>query len=583
LANFGALISDLTKLSGNLPRLGRGRIRQRPQDFQAALSQSTQPPTAVSWAVGPGKAPPVSTAQGGVGVADAFRVGIDWFDHVHILPRATIDFGNVITPVEVEYEIFNAFATPVTLTSIVDNVGGGITLPNLTPPATVLEGYSSFLDPSTVRGSQVRLKVRAEADGPPTFDSYLHFVFEPGNEVDLFVKGSRISALTPEPEAPVIEYLEFLTDVIELPDGQEQRISLRKQPRQSFDIRFHSEDDERRSIQSLLFGWQARSFGLPLWHDRLYLTVAASSGVATFTVASTANCELRVDGYAVLFKDSATFDVLKILSLTATTVTFATNSTHAYAVGDMLMPVRTARIKAPIQGIRYPTELETFAARFESLDNDTGTLAGSGAGFSTYNGKALLDQRNFLNDNTMDEDFVQDVKVIDGGSGIAEQFSRWRSHKRGFTIGFTTRSRASLYQLRQLLYLLRGRQVSFWVPTFITDLEVSASLSSGSTQMQVTNCGYTRYVNAIHPKATFKITFTDGTSLVRTIISAIETSSLVETLTLNTTWPSTKTAAQVSRVEFYELVRFESDVFRIEHRYLGHARLEAPVRVVFDS
>lgn len=583
MATAAAGLANVALNYVNLPGLGRGRRRMRPGPNGAVLVHSTQPAVGAARAAGPGRAGPSPTNQGGVTFTRDLSIGKDWFDHIHILPRAKIDFGNIVTPVTSPYEIFNAFATPVSFLSFVNYAGSGITLPSLTAPVTVLEGYSSFLDPTTVRGTQVQLNVTAGPDGPASFDSYIHFVFDPGNEVDLFLKGSRIALLTPEAETPIIEELRFGTSVLELAGGGEQRISLRKMPRQSFQYEYLIETAERRAVQSLFFGWQASKFGLPLWHERLLLSAAVGAGANSATVVSTSNVDLRVGGYAVLFKSRTVFDVLQISAITSTTVTFTSNTANAYAANDLLMPIRTVRVDGRLSGTRFPVTVERFRPSFESVDNDTGVSLASAAGFSSYGGRVLLDGNNVMNGAELEEEFVQKMTTIDGDAGLVYQVSDWTRHKRRFTIGFAPTTRAGLYSLRQLLYYLRGRQTAFWVPTFITDLTVAATLSSGSNQMQIDNVGYTRYVASKQPKATFKILFTDGSSLVRTIQSSVETSATIETLTLDTTWPSTKLASEVSDVQFYELCRFDTDDFRIVHNGIGRAKLFAPVTVVFDT
>ena len=581
MANFAGSLVTNQFLAVNLPGLSRGRIHMRPPKFAVDLIHDVNYVAGFRVA-GPGRPAAPASSNFPAQVARPLTQGFDWFDHVHIIPRATIDFGNIITTIEVDYEIFNAFAVPISFISVVNNAGSGITLPNLPTPVVSLGAFNSFLDPTTVRGSLVKLKVRADPDGAPSFDSFIRFSFSPGNFVDLFVTGSRIALSTPEAETPVVEILRFGTSILELAGGKEQRISFRKQPRQAFEYSYILEGEERNAIQALFFGWQPQSFGIPLWHERLLLTATIGVGANVATVASTADTDLRVGGRAVLYKSRTVFDVLQILSLTATTVTFASNTANAYAVGDKLMPVRTARIEGSIQGTRYPVTAESFRVNFESVENDVGAPTPSAAGFSSFNGRVLLDGLNVLTGAALQEEFTQKLAIIDNEAGLIYQASDWTRNKRSFQIGFAPITRAALYALRQLLYFLRGKQTAFWAPTFISDLTVAATLTAATATMVINNIGYTKYVLLQHPKATFKITFTDGTFLVRTIIAAVETSTTIETLTVDANWTTTKTAAEVASVQFYELVRFDTDEFQFVHHGIGRARLFAPVKVVFD-
>ena len=128
-----------------------------------------------------------------------------------------------------------------------------------------------------------------------------------------------------------------------------------------------------------------------------------------------------------------------------------------------------------------------------------------------------------------------------------------------------------------------GRRIAFYLPTFNDDLEVTATLGVGSDTMDVERIEYERFIQSREPKATFKITFTDGTSLVREVQSAAGVDSTTERLTLDTTWPSTRAVDEVVRVQFYELSRFDADNVRIQYPRIGLATCKMPVIGVFDD
>ena len=59
--------------------------------------------------------------------------------------------------------------------------------------------------------------------------------------------------------------------------------------------------------------------------------------------------------------------------------------------------------------------------------------------------------------------------------------------------------------------------------------------------------------------------------------------STTERLTLDTTWPATRTVDEVERVQFYELSRFDADNIRIQYPRIGLAKCQMPVMQVFDD
>ena len=101
--------------------------------------------------------------------------------------------------------------------------------------------------------------------------------------------------------------------------------------------------------------------------------------------------------------------------------------------------------------------------------------------------------------------------------------------------------------------------------------------------MTVENDGYVAYVAQKQPKATFRISFTDGTSVIRTVVSSSVVSASEELLTLNTTWPSNRTVSEIVMVEWLELVRLDVDDCVFKHAVIGRATTTIPAVVVRDA
>jgi hypothetical protein len=336
-------------------------------------------------------------------------------------------------------------------------------------------------------------------------------------------------------------------------------------------------------MQALLMDWTDNQFGFPLWHEALELTAAHTSGGTTFSVTGADDVDLRVGGLAVVYTDNFTFDVITIDSKTDTLITASSASTNNHAVGAILMPLRVAYIRRTVSASKSLNKLERFRVFFEVVDNDTGALSGSTTpGFwSTYNSKVLFDDCNVM-DAEMTQEYQRRVVFIDNGTGVISASSPWDKSKRVHQKGLVAHSRAEILQLRKLLIALRGRQTSFYIPTFSEDLEVTAALVSGANTMDIKHIDYVRLINDRAPKNLFKITFTDNTSLVRTISSSASVDSDTERLTLDTTWPANRAIAEISRVEFYEQVRFDTDNLVLTYPRTGLASMVAPVKQVFD-
>lgn len=544
-------------------------------------------------AAGGGGVKPPPTERAGEAELDHTSIAEDWFDQVHILPRLKIEFGNIITLIEEDYEIFNAYRNEtVTLNAITNNVAPGVDLPSVAPPMDV-GALSSILDPAstgngagTGLGTLVMTRVQAQQNGLPSFDADIVFGFlAPANPVSLFLSGYRVVLVPFHYEAPTEEVLGFLTDIIDSLGGKEQRIALRKNPRQGFRVSYYLEGNDRQRFQAMLFDWIDKSFGLPLWHEHVRLTAGVPIGTTVYPVSGADDCDFRVGGMAVVFQDNETFDVINVGAKTDTTITADDPSVNAYSAGAYLMPVRLAVIRKAVEGVRELNNLEILNVEYEVLDNDTGAPAASTVpGFWTiYNTRVLFKNCNFVESNSVSESFSKRVFVIDNSTGRITVSSSWDRGKRVHDKGFMLHSRVEILQFRKLLGALRGQQKAFYVPNFIEDLTPNAPLVMGVATMDITSIDYVRLVRNRLPMTIFEIHFTDGTSLLRTILNSATISASTERLTLDDTWPANRALAEIERVEFYDLVRFATDKFSIIYPRLANAHCTAPVQRVFDD
>jgi len=239
-------------------------------------------------------------------------------------------------------------------------------------------------------------------------------------------------------------------------------------------------------------------------------------------------------------------------------------------------------IRGNVQGRRPPVNLEVMKVKFLVTENDIGAPTADTSAFSTYNSKVLLDGFNFIR-GQMAETFQQKVSFIDNNTGIISQNTPWETNKRAHVKGFIVKTREDLWNVRRLMYAIRGRQVSFYIPTFMEDVTPTQNLVNGVDTMDISWIGYDRFIDSGDSKNVFKITFTDGTSLVREIQSSSQLSGTEERLTLDTTWPADRNVSEIQRVQFYELVRFDTDDIRIEHdTTVGRAKIFNPIKMVFD-
>lgn len=519
-----------------------------------------------------GSPPVVASTVRAALVDHASTPGLDFFERFHVLFREYA-FGNILTTQTASLIVFNAHRRRTeTWDTFANGAGVGVSLlgqPSLPVSIEYLQ--------------QVSMTLQVETVGPPQVNATLDFTFGDGGIIQVPISLTRLVLLGLLPEAGYEEFLEFLTSIHAHSDGTEQRVSVRRYPRQGFVHEFRlSEGPELQRFDNVMFDWHARLFGVPVWHDQMRQTVASTIGALTVSVDSTADVDLRVDGLAVLWNSESSFDVLEVESFTSNTITFKAAAQLAHAVGTRVVPVRLARVlDRGARGSRAPKGLGV--RRVEFLVDDNAVALASTAGFATLNSKVLLTDGNVIR-GVQSESSDRPLIVLDNETGAVSTYALQDRDRRVSTKTFFTIGRAAHMQVRRLMHALRGRQVSFYLPTFYEDMTLFSDLANGSSAMEVVNVGYARFVRVRQPKKIVRVVFNNGNSpLIRTILTAVETDASKDTITLDAAWPSAIPKSTVSRIEFLEEVRADSDTIRIVHEAGFRAsRFSFPVKAVLE-
>lgn len=499
-----------------------------------------------------------------------------WFEDVHTLPRA-IELGLVIATREVSVEVYNAFRRESkSFTDWTNNDGPGIDL--------LGESFPTVYGP--LEGSGETLTVEVLITGPPRVDSTLDFVWGAlENPVRITLSRVLPFAIGDKfliPENEITELLVFRTNVLRLKTGKEQRIRVRKNPRQVFEHTYKIDDGlDRARLDLQLANLHHRLWAVGVWEHEVALSVAATPGDTTLQVPTTAYSDFRVAGSLAVFVEDSHYEIHSINSIGAGSLVLDDALENSYPVGARVVPLRSAYLSPNIDGVRYPKNLAEVDLRFEVADNDV-DLADT-SGFSSYGGKVLFDDFNFMG-RTISDDLVREFQEIDPGVGARYVDSDWILSRQRSAKTFMTKTAADRWSVRGVVHALGGQLTSFYLPTFRDDIEVSDDLGSGESTISIFFAGYSANAAARTPKDVIRVTLVDGTTYDRAVTGYTEDiTGDYETLTLDDTWPSTIDAADVQRVQFLQKVRFATDTIRFDHLRGGVSmRTSAPVIAVLE-
>jgi hypothetical protein len=493
-------------------------------------------------------------------------VGPQWFEHLHYTPEQ-IALGNMLTTVTQEVEIYNSYRrTSQTLTSVTNNAGSGITFTGLPTLPTEIEAQEGEV-----------FDVVISTDGPPTINGTIDVVNDVAN-FSIPITGNRVVMFAYEPERPIVEVLEWKTDILTAADGTEQRIAWRKNPRQncSMIVRI-PEGDDRRKMQNLLKGWHPRVFGVPVWWESRALETDVAS-TATSIPIDTAYADYRVGGLVIIWSDPDTFDAVEISAVNANSLDLSSQVAHSYTAGEALvMPLRTALLGEQVDMRTFLNNLQEVKLDWRIQDNDVGDSFGDTSPFSTHNSKVMLDGYNVTSREIADG-IMRKLEVIDNETGVPVQYSGQLASVPMTQKGFYGGTRQAIWETRQLIHALRGSQTSFYLPTFYEDMVVTQNLVSSSFDLNIKNSGYTDYIDGVEPYTSIWIELDDGTILTREITASQVIDSQNERLTVDTAWASDIDKDDIARVSLLRLVRLADDKLSFTHDLPGSAQINMTVR-----
>lgn len=494
------------------------------------------------------------------GAVDTF-FGLEWwFGRVHIVPTSFL-LGTVLTGVQRTWEFYNGKSTPVSVTSIIATADGGFTVTqgNLATPFTV-QPFNSEVYTVTV-----------SADGPDVIAAVYTFTTADADVRSVSFSGVRLILLSHEVDKPIREEWGFLTDILAQMDGvEQQRRAMRDVPREKLTYRFVMDELLAQRLDNQMFDWNRRLWALPDRTQFATLTAAAQAPDATLTISDTTDIDYRagVNDSVVLYTDPDTFETAEVLSVATNLITLANPLTSAlvFPIGTKVYPVRLGYGSQVFNEQQYKTGARVREITFDITRNaDLGDLATALP--TTYKSLPVFDRLLFTpGGQSVPVRFEFGGRPWDlDGIGKFTVFSFRNSPRITQPIRFYMDDRAEYVLIRKLIHGAKGRQKSFWMPSFRDDFVIETDEGAGVT-LTIELAKYTAHVFGLtsNMRKDIEITYADGTVDLRGISNAAENVAN-ETITLDSASSQVLTAANVRRISFINRVRFGSDSFIFLH------------------
>ncbi|MDR1037355.1 MAG: hypothetical protein LBT40_12550 [Deltaproteobacteria bacterium] len=486
-----------------------------------------------------------------IGGAGSHSYSEDFYYRMHILP-SLIDVGNLTEKATYTIEVFNAFLETVSITEIGSFDAEGLMLSGFDLPEAVLALTSVFGE------------LLVAMDGPPRIDGRFVFEFTEGEPVTLRVTGSRIVTFSVPPDwsRKVVERLSYWTDVLEARDGTEQRIRMRRLPRWSMEYGILESGETLNLLDSMLAGWGARTFLVPVWWMKSALDRPLLAGEVS------AECHTEGRGFApgspaVVWQDAHRCEAVEVLSVSPGSVTFANPVGQEFEEG-YLIPAKMCRMTQTESSLGLLTSsLAEATLAFEAEEPEDTPPAGDG---DMLEGKDVFPFRHDWTSQRK-RSVSWSLNMYDSGTGLPVRTPRrnWPTDSlEARDVLFGTIAEANAF--KAWVARAGARAGSFWALIEEEQLLPSRGIEAGTTLIYVKNAAYGLLVSETACRNRLFLRTADGERLVFRVTSYMETEGGDFLLFTDRTWPRSVPVGQISRIGFVVLCRLDQDDFEIERR-----------------
>jgi hypothetical protein len=275
--------------------------------------------------------------------------------------------------------------------------------------------------------------------------------------------------LSLQPQLPVKEGVQWLTDVTTSRNGKETRRKLVDQPRQDFVFSYPANNGEQRRAFNLIYGKRGTGWMIPIWTEARYVG-AVSAGVTTIP-GDVSNYDFRLGEFAILWQGVDDWQIVNIQSFSSGQI--VTNTLARAFTAAWLMPLRAGFMRDnPVK--KFNGRESTYEIKFQIQTNFAPTAMSAPTQFLAED---LSTEQPLLSGDQSSDSIFADLDINDEDLGIITFYAPWLNNKIARTHSREAVGAAEAIALRRWLYRRQGKYKAFWQPSFEDDLRV---LSTGT-------------------------------------------------------------------------------------------------------
>jgi len=280
-------------------------------------------------------------------------------------------------------------------------------------------------------------------------------------------------------------------------------------------------EKQQAILDALMFSWQKRSFGLPVWPELVVHTATITATDMTITVDTT-NADFRDDSLAVIWQSEDNYEAVQVETVAAGSLTLATPVQNTFTGTKLIMPIRITQMDASSKRKGHSTGLAVADFSFAVKDN---ILLTGFTPATAYKGLPVITEATAV-DPTQSKSSDADAYLQDYKTGDFDFFS-----DSDFNIGiqshlFYKDTKAACWDFRKFIHSLLGQQRTFYVPTHKEDMVLAEGFGAADTDFTIENIGLADNMGVNDLRTDIAFIFPDGTQLYREVTGLVKSGAV---------------------------------------------------------
>lgn len=504
-----------------------------------------------------------------------------YYNRIWLLPEA-LDFTGIPIGTPLSFSIWNAYTVGKTF--------------NTYFPSAELSAISFVLQTALPYNALKLIGYTATntSANPNFFTGTTLFDFTDAEDVTLTIQGQAFESFIYNKNwtTNISEYYSYLTDIKTFTSGKEQRIRRRKNPRRGLSFKINpvdsgNEKDAARlgkTIENHLTFIYGKKTLVPEWQDQVFLTANLPLNSASVS-GDFSNKDYQVGNYIVIFNNPYDYDILKLSTVSTSTLGFSTNTPRAKAAGSRIAPLRSSIFgEDSVSNTKEAGFLMDIEPKFsilaESLDTSLRNVTFTPD--STYRGKdvVVLDN-NFTESQNIQ--YTQQSRILDFEHTIFSPDRSWLKDKQITSFNVQLQNRSQFTKFLSFFNRVCGNWKSFWLINKKCELELTDTVADTSTGIWIKDVGITKFRPPLSiPLHIYAIDYSNNIYVRQVITSSYDTNQR-EFLLLNESFGITTTPTTFKAFGFLNLVRLLNDDLEINWETDSIATTTLSCIEVFDD